>query len=72
MPLICNWTESLQDILQKLIDIQVLHIQISCFLIHFYKRKQVCDYLILPINLCSDISHKLLIQLLRHPFLAHQ
>ena len=72
VPLICNWTESLQDILQKLIDIQVLHIQICCLLIHFYKRKQVCNDFILPIDLCSDIAHKLLIKLLRHPFLTHQ
>ena len=34
--LICNRTETLQDILQQLIDIHITDIHICCFFVHFY------------------------------------
>ena len=37
--LICNRTETLQNILQQLIDIHITDIHICCFFVHFYRNR---------------------------------
>ena len=70
--LICNRTETLQDILQQLIDIHIADIHICCFFVHFYQGEQIGDDLVLSVNLFCDIRKKFLIQFLRNPLLSYQ
>ena len=47
-------------------------VYICCFLIHLYQREQICNDLILSVDLSSNITHKLLIQFYRNVFLCKQ
>ena len=72
VPFVRDWTQTFQNVLQKLVDIHMCDIHIRSLLIHFYQRKKVCDDLVFTIDLGSDIAHKFLIQFLRDSLLSYQ
>ena len=70
--LVRDRTQTLENILKKLIDIHMCDVHICCLLVHLNKGKQVCDDLILSVDLGSDVTHKFLIKFLRNSLLSYQ
>ena len=70
--LVRDRTQALQDILQQLVDRHMLDLKICVFLIHLDQRQKVSDDPVLTVDLRCDVTHKLLIQILRDTLLSYQ
>ena len=70
--LICNRPQTFQDIFQQFIDIHIGNIHICCLFVHFHKGEQICDNLVLSVNLFCNIRKEFLIQFLRNPLLSYK
>ncbi len=67
-----NGSQTLQQQFQHLVHIHCIDVDIRRGSCHLDQREQICDDLVLPVNLLCDICHKLTVQLRRHVLLCDQ